>query len=69
MPYYEYRCTKCGKTFEKFNAIKDADRSQVCPSCGSEAIRHFVVPEVIFHGSGYYVTDHRSESSAKGEGK
>ena len=32
MPLYEYRCCKCGKTFEKLQARPET--SAPCPDCG-----------------------------------
>jgi putative FmdB family regulatory protein len=36
MPIFEYRCQKCGKTFEHFTQRASAIKPPVCPSCGSE---------------------------------
>ncbi|MBN1364711.1 MAG: zinc ribbon domain-containing protein [Syntrophaceae bacterium] len=36
MPFYEYRCGKCGKQFEKIVSISEADKKQVCPYCGGK---------------------------------
>ncbi len=33
MPFYEYRCKKCGKQFEKIVSISETDQKQVCPYC------------------------------------
>jgi putative FmdB family regulatory protein len=61
MPTYEYRCKK-GHTFELFHSIRD-DSAKRCPRCGSRALR---VPSggagLLFKGSGFYVTDYRSQS-------
>ncbi len=39
MPHYEYHCEKCGKDFEKFLTIHEAETEKVkCPSCGSTRI-------------------------------
>ncbi|MCF7855080.1 MAG: zinc ribbon domain-containing protein [Candidatus Pacebacteria bacterium] len=34
MPIYEYKCTKCGKTFDFF-ARKVAEAAEKCPECGA----------------------------------
>ena len=62
MPTYDYRCSKCGHRFELFHAITD-DSPKRCPKCRSRSVR---VPAggagLLFKGSGFYVTDHRSKS-------
>ena len=60
MPTYEYMCEKCGK-FEEFQRMSDEPLSH-CPKCGSP-VRRLISKNVgiIFKGSGFYVTDHRSE--------
>ena len=61
MPTYEYRCGKCGHQFEEFHGIRDR-KPRRCPRCGGRARR---VPAggvgLIFRGSGFYITDHRSK--------
>lgn len=61
MPTYEYKCPKCGK-FEFYQSIKD-DPLASCPTCGSE-VKRLISNNVniIFKGSGFYVTDNRSSS-------
>jgi putative FmdB family regulatory protein len=62
MPTYDYRCRKCGHSFELFHGIKD-DAPKRCPKCRGRAQR---VPAggagVLFKGSGFYITDYRSKS-------
>jgi putative FmdB family regulatory protein len=36
MPIYEYRCKKCGATFEKIVMSKSA-KAPTCPKCGADA--------------------------------
>jgi putative FmdB family regulatory protein len=62
MPTYEYECLKCGKRFEQFQSIHDPPRRR-CPECRGK-VRRLVGSGagVIFKGSGFYVTDYRSES-------
>ena len=64
MPTYEYMCEKCGK-FEEFQRMSDEPLSR-CPKCGS-SVRRLISKNVgiIFKGSGFYVTDHRSEDYKK----
>ena len=70
MPTYEYRCEKCNKTFEMFQSMKD-DAVQVCPQeqCRMETWGQGKVKRLlgagaglIFKGSGFYITDYRSQS-------
>ncbi len=62
MPTYAYRCKKCEHEFELFHSIKD-DTPRRCPQCRSKAVR---VPAggtgLLFRGSGFYITDYRSQS-------
>lgn len=68
MPTYEYKCKKCGSTFEKFQSIKE-DPIKKCKSCGGEVYRLISKNgNFILKGSGYYSTDNRS-SSYKSEKK
>lgn len=69
MPTYEYVCDKCGVQFEKVQSMKDAALS-VCPqdSCGRKRwgkgkVRRLMGAGagLIFKGSGFYITDYRSE--------
>jgi len=38
MPLYQYRCRKCGKTFELLRRMQEADRDLKCPECQAEDI-------------------------------
>ncbi len=62
MPTYDYQCPQCGK-FEQMQSIT-ADPLRQCPTCGSE-VKRLISNNVniIFKGSGFYVTDNRSKSS------
>ena len=69
MPTYEYACEKCGHNFEKFQSMKDAALT-VCPKdlCCKKAWGKGKVKRLmgsgaglIFKGSGFYITDYRSE--------
>jgi putative FmdB family regulatory protein len=70
MPTYEYRCEKCNQNFEMFQSMKD-DALQVCPQahCRMETWGQGKVKRLlgagaglIFKGSGFYITDYRSQS-------
>ena len=59
MPLYEYKCTKCGNDYEVIKGFSEDADHDVCPECHSPAERVFAeAPAVIYHGSGYYCTDH-----------
>lgn len=69
MPVYTYRCESCGVQFERQQSFNDAPL-QICPECRKKALKKVITPtRVIFKGSGFYATDHRSPSgSGKWEG-
>ena len=69
MPTYEYLCTKCGHHFEIFQSISQKPLA-VCPEalCGRKRWGKGKVKRLIgtgagliFKGSGFYITDYRSE--------
>lgn len=66
MPTYEYKCTKCGHTFEAFQSMMDKPLSK-CPVCKS-AVRRVINGGmgVIFKGSGFYSTDNKRGSALSG---
>lgn len=78
MPTYEYECSKCKKTFEAFQSMKD-DAYTTCPkekcrmkTWGKGKVKRLLGAGagLIFKGSGFYITDYRSEgykSAAKSE--
>lgn len=64
MPTYEYRCPK-GHEFEQFQRMSDPPEAP-CPECGETAERLLSAGAgLIFKGSGFYITDYRSESYRK----
>ena len=62
MPTYEYRCSNCGHKFEKFQSITAAPIKQ-CPACKKNKAQRLIGTGagLIFKGSGFYITDYRSE--------
>ncbi len=38
MPMYEYRCQKCGTSFEMLRRMHDSDRELKCPECHGEEV-------------------------------
>lgn len=64
MPIYTYRCENCGVQFDRQQHFSDAPLTR-CPECGEEALRKVYTPVgIVFKGSGFYATDHRSPSGA-----
>jgi putative FmdB family regulatory protein len=57
MPLYDYRCHKCGETFEVRQKFADALLT-VHESCGGELERLISAPALQFKGTGWYVTDY-----------
>jgi putative FmdB family regulatory protein len=57
MPLYDYRCHKCGETFEVRQKFSD-DPLTVHEGCGGEVERLLSPPALQFKGSGWYVTDY-----------
>ena len=70
MPTYEYACQKCGYEFEQFQSIKDEPLKR-CPKCKGKVVKKISSGAgLIFKGSGFYITDYRSEkykSAAKSD--
>lgn len=69
MPTYDYQCDSCGYRFEEFQSMT-AQPLTKCPECG-EHVRRLISPGngFIFKGSGFYITDYRSDSYKKGQEK
>jgi putative FmdB family regulatory protein len=69
MPTYGYKCQKCAHEFEVRQSIADAPLS-VCPkeNCGQKKWGRGKVTRgvgggagLLFKGSGFYITDYRSD--------
>ncbi len=67
MPIYEYRCHQCGRSFDLFHSI-GADPGP-CPWCRGTVRRIYSSIGVIFKGSGFYSTDHRTTPKDEGAPK
>lgn len=78
MPVYTYRCEHCGVQFDCMQRYEDPALTR-CPECGRDSLRKVFLPVgIVFKGSGFYATDHRSPSGqgparkaekAEGDGK
>src|SRR5271156_2281306 len=73
MPTYEYECAKCKKDFEIVQSMKD-DALKTCPkdrcrmkTWGKGKVKRKIGAGagLIFKGSGFYITDYRSEGYKK----
>ncbi|MFN2350396.1 MAG: FmdB family zinc ribbon protein [Kiritimatiellia bacterium] len=65
MPTYEYECRKCGHVFDIFQSIT-APHLKKCPKCRG-LIKRMIGSGagLLFKGSGFYITDYRSEGYRK----
>ena len=62
MPVYTYRCESCGVQFERHQSFNDAPL-KTCPECRKKTLKKIITPtKIIFKGSGFYATDHKSPS-------
>jgi len=62
MPIYTYRCSACGVQFDRQQSFDDSPLIK-CPECGKKSLKKVFTPAgIIFKGSGWYATDHRSPS-------
>ena len=62
MPIYTYRCENCGIQFERQQKFSEQPLTR-CPECCKKTLRKVYTPVgIVFKGSGFYSTDHRSPS-------
>jgi putative FmdB family regulatory protein len=62
MPVYTYRCESCGVQFDRHQSYTDAP-IKTCPECRKKSLKKVIAPVgIVFKGSGFYATDHRSPS-------
>ncbi|MCP4633541.1 MAG: zinc ribbon domain-containing protein [candidate division Zixibacteria bacterium] len=67
MPTYEYKCDACGNKFEEFQKMTD-DPLTDCPICNTKGKARRLISAgagLLFKGSGFYITDHRSSDYKK----
>lgn len=66
MPIYTYRCENCGVQFDRQQKFSDQPLTR-CPECSKKSLRKVYQPVgIVFKGSGFYATDHRSPSGQSG---
>ncbi|MBN1148119.1 MAG: zinc ribbon domain-containing protein [Anaerolineales bacterium] len=64
MPIYTYRCSNCGVQFDQQQKFSDPPLTR-CPECSKKTLHKVYQPVgIVFKGSGFYATDHRSPSGA-----
>jgi putative FmdB family regulatory protein len=62
MPVYTYRCENCGVQFDRYQKFSDQPLTW-CPECNKKTLQKVYQPVgIVFKGSGFYSTDHRSPS-------
>jgi putative FmdB family regulatory protein len=62
MPTYTYQCDNCGVRFDRHQKFSEKPLT-VCPECSKKTLRKVYTPVgIVFKGSGFYATDHRSPS-------
>src|SRR5512139_4096220 len=65
MPIYTYRCRSCGVQFDQQQKFSDAPLTR-CPECSKKTLQKVFQPVgIVFKGSGFYSTDHRSPSGQR----
>ena len=67
MPTYEYECKHCAHRFDQFQSIT-AEPLKKCPSCSRRQLQRLIGggAGLIFKGSGFYITDYRSDNYKAG---
>ena len=69
MPVYVYHCENCEYQFEQQQKFSD-NPLKTCPNCGKSTLHKVYMPVgVIYKGSGFYSTDHRSNSGSYTQAK
>lgn len=64
MPLYDFACAECGTRFEKQLPFSGSYHDVICPKGHRAVQRIYSSPQVVFKGSGWYITDHRKASPA-----
>ena len=69
MPIYTYRCETCGVQFDRHQSFNDQPLT-TCPECNKKSLRKVITPVgIVFKGSGWYATDHKSPSGTRSVAK
>ena len=67
MPIYEYECEKCACRFEQKRRFGEDAGSPCCPQCRGKVRQLFFPSAILFKGSGFYITDSRSNRNLSSE--
>lgn len=62
MPIYEYKCSKCGKTFEALQPVSAVPLRQ-CIHCRGRVKKIISQSSFQFKGSGWYITDYKKPAA------
>ena len=57
MPLYEYKCRRCGESFEVLQKVTDPPLKK-CLKCGGDVGKLLSAPAIQFKGTGWYITDY-----------
>jgi putative FmdB family regulatory protein len=68
MPIYEYICKNCSYEEEILCKVNDS-KKQICPNCKTAMIKKISSPAIQFKGSGFYITDYKSQSKSEESNK
>ncbi len=63
MPIYEYECERCALRFELKRRFSEDGGNPCCPRCRGKVRGLFSPAAIVFKGSGFYVSDSRSNHS------
>jgi putative FmdB family regulatory protein len=66
MPLYDYRCRKCGETFEVKQKFSDPLLTEH-EGCGGPVERLISTPALQFKGTGWYITDYARGGAGNGK--
>ena len=66
MPLYEYRCSKCDKTFEVIQKFSDEPLTEH-ENCGGRVERLLSAPAFQLKGTGWYITDYAKGGKSGGD--
>jgi|SRR3990172_4979416 len=66
MPIYEYRCRKCNHVFEAIQHFGSPPphKCERCGAAGSNLVKLISTSQVVFKGSGFYLTDNRGAKNS-----
>jgi putative FmdB family regulatory protein len=63
MPTYDYKCSDCGRIFEKFHGMNEKPQVE-CPECRSfnTGKQMSLGAGIVFKGAGFYVNDYKKDA-------